>query len=97
MESKFRINKYSQVFNRVGTSYRGLAKFIILNQCISFSWKRNNSGFTGIEFHEVSSVPTMYRINVRLKSIAVVRRFNDTEDFNIISENKITRYLNYIT
>jgi hypothetical protein len=36
----------------------------------------------------------LYRINVRLKSIAVVRRFNDTEDFDIISEKKIPRVVN---
>jgi hypothetical protein len=29
-----------------------------------------------------------------LKSIAVVRRFNDTEDFDIINEKKITRVIN---
>jgi hypothetical protein len=39
----------------------------------------------------------LYRINVRLKSIAVVRRFNDTEDFDIISEKEIPRIINYIT
>jgi hypothetical protein len=32
-----------------------------------------------------------------LKSIAVVRRFNDTEDFDIISEKKMHRVINYIT
>jgi hypothetical protein len=56
-----------------------------------------NSGFANIEFHEVSSAPTLCRINVRLKSIAVVRRFNDTEDFDIISEKKKPRIINYIT
>jgi hypothetical protein len=97
MGSKFRINKYSQVFNRVGTSYRGLEKFIIVYQFISFSSEENNSGFANVEFHEVRSAPTLYRINVRLKSIAFIRRFNDTEDFDIISEKKIPRVINYIT
>jgi hypothetical protein len=91
MELKFRINKYSQVFNRVGTSFWGLTKFTIVNQFISFSWEGNNSGFANIEFYEVISAPALYRINVRLKSIAVVRRFNDTEDSDIISEKLITR------
>jgi hypothetical protein len=97
IESKFRINKNSQVFNKVGTSYRGLKKFIIINQCISFSWEVNNAGFGNIDFHEVSSVPTLYRINVRLKMIGDVRRFNDTGDFDIISEKKTPRIINYIT
>jgi hypothetical protein len=59
--------------------------------------RKKNSGFANIEFHEVSSAPTLYRINVRLKSIAVIRRFNDTDDFDIISEKKIPRVVNYIT
>jgi hypothetical protein len=33
---KFGINKYSQVFNRVGPGYGGLAKFIIIDQCVGF-------------------------------------------------------------
>jgi hypothetical protein len=33
---KFRISKYSQVFNRVGLGYGGLAKFIIVYQYIGF-------------------------------------------------------------
>jgi hypothetical protein len=37
----------------------------------------------------------LYKINVRLKLIAVVRRFNDTEDFDIFSEKKIPRVINY--
>jgi hypothetical protein len=97
MELKFRINKYSQVFNRVGTSYTGLKKFIIVNQCISFSSERNNSGFVNTEFHEVSNAPILYRINVRLKSIAAVRRFNDTEASDIIGTNyevTITLHMN---
>jgi serine protease inhibitor len=32
-----------------------------------------------------------------LKSIGVVRRFNDTEDFDNISEKKMPRVINYIT
>jgi hypothetical protein len=32
-----------------------------------------------------------------LKSFAVVRRFNDTEDFDIISEKKMPRVINCIT
>jgi hypothetical protein len=32
-----------------------------------------------------------------LKSIAVVRRFTNTEDFFIISEKKIPRVINYVT
>jgi hypothetical protein len=32
-----------------------------------------------------------------LKSIAVVRRCNDTEEFDIISEKNIPRVINYIT
>jgi hypothetical protein len=32
MKIKFGINKYSQVFNRVGPSYGGLSEFIIIDQ-----------------------------------------------------------------
>jgi hypothetical protein len=34
MKMKFSINKYSQVFNRVGPGYRGLTKFIIVDQYV---------------------------------------------------------------
>jgi hypothetical protein len=35
VEITFRIKKYSQVFNRVGMGYRGLTKFIPLDQYVS--------------------------------------------------------------
>jgi hypothetical protein len=59
--------------------------------------EKDNSGFTNVGFHEVSSAPTLYRINVMLQHIAVVRIFNDTEDFGIISKKKIPRVVNCIT
>jgi hypothetical protein len=62
MEVKFRISKYSKVFNRVGTGKRGLTKFIIVDQYVSFSWERFKKKNT--EFHEVSSAPALYRISV---------------------------------
>jgi hypothetical protein len=39
MEVKCKINKYTQDFNEVGGAYRGLTNFIIVGQCISFSWE----------------------------------------------------------
>jgi hypothetical protein len=36
MEMKFRINKYSQVFNIVGTGYRGMTKFTYVGKSVVF-------------------------------------------------------------
>jgi hypothetical protein len=63
---KFRINKYSQVFNRVGPRYEGLAKFIIVGQYFGFPGEGYNFSFTDAEFRTVSNAPTLYRVNIRL-------------------------------
>jgi hypothetical protein len=34
MKLKFRIKKYSQVFNRIGPGYGGLTKFVIIDQYV---------------------------------------------------------------
>jgi hypothetical protein len=60
MEIKFSINKYSQVFYRVGLGYRGLAKFIIIDKYIGFPGEGYNFSFTDVEFHTVCSAPTLY-------------------------------------
>jgi hypothetical protein len=39
MEMKFSINKYSQVFYRVGPGYRGLAKLMIVDLNVGFPGK----------------------------------------------------------
>jgi hypothetical protein len=39
MEMKFGINKYSEVFYRVGPVYRRLAKIVIVNQYVGFPRK----------------------------------------------------------
>jgi hypothetical protein len=66
MKMNFSINKYFQVFNRVGPNYVGSAKFIITDQYVGFPGEGYNFSFTGVEFHTVSSAPTFYRVNVRL-------------------------------
>jgi hypothetical protein len=63
MKMKFRIKKYSQVFNRVGPGYRGLTKFIIIDQYVDFPGGLNFS-FADVEFHIVSSAPNLYRVHV---------------------------------
>jgi hypothetical protein len=52
---KFSINEYSQVFNKVGPGYGGLAEFIIMDQCVGFPVEGYNFGFNDAEFHTVSS------------------------------------------
>jgi hypothetical protein len=47
--------------------YRGLAKFIIVEQCIGFPGEGYNFNSIDVEFHTVSNAPTLYRVNVRLK------------------------------
>jgi hypothetical protein len=50
IEMKFSINKYSQVFYRVGLGYIGLAKFIIIGQYGGFLGEGYNFSFTDVEF-----------------------------------------------
>jgi hypothetical protein len=66
MEIKFSISKYSQVFNRVSPGYRGLAKFIIIDQYFGFPGEGYNFSFTDVKFHTVSSATTLRRVSVRL-------------------------------
>jgi hypothetical protein len=66
MRMKFRIKKYYQVFNRIGLGYGGLTKFIIIDQNVGFPGEGYNFSFTDVEYHIVSSAPTLYRVNVRL-------------------------------
>jgi hypothetical protein len=67
MEMEFNVNKYSQVFYSVGPGYRGLTKFIVVDQYVGFPGEGYNFSFTDVECHRVSSAPTLYRVNVRLK------------------------------
>jgi hypothetical protein len=62
MKMKFSINNYTEVFNRVGPGYGGLAKFTIF----SIPGEEYNYSFTNTEFHTVSSAPTLHKVNVRL-------------------------------
>jgi hypothetical protein len=54
------INKYSEVSYRVSLVYRGLAKFIIVDQYVGFPREGYNFSFTVLEFHTVSDAPTLY-------------------------------------
>jgi hypothetical protein len=66
MKIKFSINKYSQVFNRVGPGYGGLAKFIVIDQYVGFPEDGYNFSFTDAGFRTVISAPAFYTVNVRL-------------------------------
>jgi hypothetical protein len=57
---KFSISIHSHVF------YRGLAKFIIIDQYVGFPAEGHNFSFTDVKFHAVSGAPILYRVNVRL-------------------------------
>jgi hypothetical protein len=59
MEVKFSFNKYSQVFNRASQGYVGLEEFIIIDQYFGFPGAGQNISFSDVEFHIVSSVPTL--------------------------------------
>jgi hypothetical protein len=59
MKMKFSINKYFQAFNRVGSDYGGLTKFIIIDQFVGFPEKGYNFSFTDVEFHTANSVPAL--------------------------------------
>jgi hypothetical protein len=85
MEMKFSFNKYSQALYTVGPGYGGMANFIIIHQYVGFPGEGYNFGFTDVEFHAVSNAPTLYRFNVRLKQIAVLR-LDGSENFDIVRE-----------
>jgi hypothetical protein len=65
MKMKFSINKYSQVFNKVGPDYGELAKCIIIDQYVGFPGEGYNFSFTDIEFHTISSAPNLYIVSDR--------------------------------
>jgi hypothetical protein len=67
MKMKFSINKYFHIFHRVGPGYRGLAKFIIVDQYVGFPGEGYNFSFTDVEFHAACNAPTFLRVNVILK------------------------------
>jgi hypothetical protein len=96
MEVQFRIDKHTQVFNTVGIGYGGMTKFIVEDQCNSLPRERNNSGFTDVQFHKVSSAPTLYGIDVRLKYTTVVWGSNSTKDFDVVNKKKIPGVVNSI-
>jgi hypothetical protein len=73
MEMKFSINKYSEVSYRVGPVYRGLSKFVIVDQYVGFPREGYNFSVADVEFHTVRNATTLYRVNVRPKYIAVLR------------------------
>jgi hypothetical protein len=50
MELKFRIKKYSQGFNTVGTGYREFTKFILVDLYVSFPYEGYNCSFNNTEF-----------------------------------------------
>jgi hypothetical protein len=61
MKMKFRINKYSQVVNRVGSDYGGFAQFIVIDQYAGFPGEGHNFSFTDVEFYIVSSASAKCR------------------------------------
>jgi hypothetical protein len=97
MKMKFSINKYSQLFNRAGPGYRGMAKFIITDQHVGFLGKGYNFNFTDAELHIFISAPTFYRVNVRLQYISVFRIFYGSVDFDIVIKKEVLRVSNCIT
>jgi hypothetical protein len=86
MDMKFGINKYSEIFYRVGPVYKRLAKTVVVDQFVGFLRYGYNFSFTDAEFHTVSNAPTLYRVNVRLKQIAALRKFNASMDVDIFSK-----------
>jgi hypothetical protein len=64
MEMEFNVNKYSQVFHRVGPGYRELKKFIVVDQYVGFPGEGCNFSFTEFEFHTV----TMHQPGIELMS-----------------------------
>jgi hypothetical protein len=71
MQMMIIIQEHSQVFNTVGTDYRGLTKFSFVDQYVSFSTEGYNFSCVTAEFDVVSSAPTLYGINVRLQKIEI--------------------------
>jgi hypothetical protein len=70
MEMEFNINKYSQVFYSVSPGYRGLTKFIVVDQYVGFPGKRCNFSFTDVEFQRVSNAPTLYLLTSLLMELS---------------------------
>lgn len=54
---------------RAGTVYRGLTKLNLVGKYVSLPCEGRNFSFTNIEYHIISSAPTSYRIDIRLKQI----------------------------
>jgi hypothetical protein len=52
------------------------------------------TGFTDVQFHKVSSAPTLYGIDVRLKWTTAVWRSDSAEDFDVVSKKKIPGMVN---
>jgi hypothetical protein len=86
IKMKFNINKYSQVFNRVGPGYGGLADLIIIDQYVGFPGERYNFSFTDVEFHTISSALTLCRVNIKTVVDYSVERFDGSVDFDIVSK-----------
>jgi hypothetical protein len=75
MKIKFRIHKYSHVFNRVTTVYGGLKKFILVDQDVCFPRDIYNFSFVNTEFRIVLSAPISYRIYMIAEDyITIIRR-----------------------
>jgi uncharacterized membrane protein YjgN (DUF898 family) len=49
-----------------------MAKFIIVGQYVGFPREGYNFGFTDVDFHTVSNVPTLYRVVVVVAVLVVV-------------------------
>jgi hypothetical protein len=73
---KLRIEKYSQIFNRVSTGHSGLKNVIIVDQIFSFPTDGYNLSFINIPFHMLRSERTSYQMYIRFQNITVFRRVN---------------------
>jgi hypothetical protein len=72
MEMKLRIQRYSQVFKRVGMGYKELT-FVFVHQNVSFFFWKRVSELVNAEFHIVSRASASYKITVRSQQTTNVR------------------------
>jgi hypothetical protein len=73
---------------------------MIIDQCFGFPGEGRSFNFIVPEFYTANKAPALYRANARSeeqKKIAVLRRFDGSVDFDIISKKEIRRVGSCIT
>jgi hypothetical protein len=60
-----------------------IPKIIFQKKRVHFPGEGNGSSFTNIEIHEVSSAPTLYRINIELQLTIIIIKIIKYEDLII--------------